>query len=204
MDMQVKLLRVLQEQAFERVGGTKTISVDVRVIAATNRNLEKAIKEGRFREDLYYRLNVVSIKLPPLRKRPEDIPLLVAYLIEKYTKKFRIQIKHVDAEVMAHLKSYQWGGNVRQLENFIQHALVMSDSDVLTIKDFPPEILNIKEVTAPIINTKQPLKQSLEEFERQIILKALIENNYHKLRTAEQLGIHRTTFLSKLKKLGIQ
>ncbi len=204
MDMQVKLLRVLQEQSFERVGGTKTINVDVRVIAATNRNLEKAIKEGKFREDLYYRLNVVSIVLPPLRKRPEDIPLLVSHLIERYSKKFGFPVKHVDAEVMSHLKSYYWAGNVRQLENFIQHALVMSESDVLTIKDFPSEILNIKEVTAPIINTKQPLKISLEEFERQIILKALIENNYNKLRTAEQLGLHRTTFLSKLKKLGIQ
>lgn len=205
MNMQIKLLRVLQYKTFQRVGDTKTIKSDVRVIAATNKNLEEAIKDGTFREDLYYRLNVFNINLPSLRERRSDIPLLVNHFIDFYCDQYNMPRKQIDDEAMAFLKKAPWEGNVRELENFIQRALIISESGILTIKDFPPEVLNRHSNGEDIeINTHQPLKTSLEEYERRIILAALEENNWNKMRTAEQLDIHRTTFHSKLKKLGIE
>ena len=204
INMQVKLLRVLQAKVIERLGGTKTKHVDVRVIAATNKNLEKEIQSGQFREDLYYRLNVIPLYLPPLRERREDIPLLIQHFINKFCKEFEQPTKRVDSEAMGYLKAYGWPGNVRQLENYVNQALVLADNNVLTIKDFPSRVLNNREVETEFdLDTNRPLKQIMESYERKVIQKALGENRGNKLQTAKQLHIHRTTFMSRIKKLGM-
>ncbi len=202
-NMQLKLLRVLQERTFERVGGTETLKVDVRIIAATNRNLEEAMEQGEFRQDLYYRLNVIPIVVPPLRERPDDVPLLVYHFVNKFSKEFKKPIKEIDDEVMRCLSSYHWPGNIRELENIIERAIVLSKSDVLTVDDLPDHVTNISLTSSFPVLTDRPLNDLVDEYERQIILKALEENNHNKLRTAEKLGIHRSTFMSKLKKYGI-
>ncbi len=203
-NMQLKLLRVLQEREFERVGDNKTIKVDVRIIAATNKNLDEAMKEGSFRQDLFFRLNVIPITVPPLRERTDDIPLLVSHFVQKYSKEFEKEIKGVDEEVLKRMQTYHWPGNIRELENLIQRAIVLSQSDVLTVKDFPPKVMNADSLPSVTVTTDRPLQELVDEFERQIILKGLAENNHNKLRTAEKLGIHRSTFMSKLKKYGIK
>jgi len=141
----VKLLRMLQDMEFEHVGSTKTIRVDVRVVAATNKNLKEEMRAGRFREDLYYRLNVVSIHIPPLRERREDIPLLVNHFMEKYNRANRKQVKKLSQNVLDLLLEYPWPGNVRELENCIEHAIVMCPSEVLSACFLPVEILQYKE-----------------------------------------------------------
>src|SRR4030095_3981256 len=139
--LQVKLLRVLQQREFERVGGNRTIPVNIRVIAATNKEMDAEVKAGRFRSDLYYRLNVVSLAMPPLRERREDIALLVGHFIEKYSKKCAIRPKKVSPDAMACLMNYDWPGNVRELENALERALVIGSSDMLRIEDLPEGIL---------------------------------------------------------------
>ncbi|RMH83797.1 MAG: sigma-54-dependent Fis family transcriptional regulator [Calditrichaeota bacterium] len=201
--LQVKLLRVLQEREFERVGGTETIKVDVRVIAATNQNLEDLIKEGKFREDLYYRLNVITLHVPPLRERAEDIPLIVAHFISRFNKEFNKNVKAVDEEAMRRLQAYPWPGNVRQLINIVERTIILSQKEILGVEDFPEEIMQTNSVPSMPIKTDRPLNELVDEYEKQIILKALAENNHNKLRTAKKLGIHRSTFMSKLKKYGI-
>lgn len=202
-NMQLKLLRVLQEGEFERVGGNETKRADVRILAATNRNLEEAMKNGQFRQDLYYRLNVIPIDVPPLRERKDDIPLLVAYFLEKFNAEFNKNIKAVDDEAMKYLQSYDWPGNIRELENLMERAIVLNKSGILTIKDFPlfaSETETEEEINFDVNND---LTLMVDNFEKKIILKALRENNFNKLRTAERLGIHRSTFMSKLKKYEI-
>ncbi|RMF58945.1 MAG: sigma-54-dependent Fis family transcriptional regulator [Calditrichaeota bacterium] len=202
-NMQLKLLRVLQERSFERVGDTKTRKVDVRIIAATNRDLEKAMEEGSFRHDLYYRLNVIPVVVPPLRERLDDIPLLVAHFIEKFSARFEKPIQGVEEEVIRRMQRYNWPGNIRELENVIERAIVLSQKEVLTVENFPDYIMNANSQANVPITTDRPLQEVVDEFEKQIILKALAENNNNKLRTARKLGIHRSTFMSKLKKYGI-
>lgn len=202
-NMQLKLLRVLQEREFERVGGTQTIKIDTRIIAATNRNLEEAIANREFREDLYYRLNVIPIEVPPLRERGDDIPILVAHFLDKFAKKFNKPIDGVDEEVVERMMAYNWPGNIRELENIIERAIVLSKSPQLGIKDFPGNIMHSDALPSVPISTDRPLVDMVDDYERQIILKALKENQNNKLRTAEQLGIHRSTFMSKLKKYDI-
>jgi len=202
-NMQLKLLRVIQEGEFERVGGTETIKVDVRIIAATNRNLEEAMQKGEFRQDLYYRLNVIPIEVPPLRERRDDIPLLVSHFLEKFNREFNKQIQAVDDEAMKYLQSYHWPGNIRELENLLERAVVLNKTGILTIKDFPPYVVQSQEPETFEIDTNRSLNELVDAYEKQIILKALRENNFNKLRTAEKLGIHRSTFMSKLKKYGI-
>jgi len=202
-NMQLKLLRVLQEGEFERVGGTETIKVDVRIIAATNRDLEDMMKKGQFRQDLYYRLNVIPIEVPPLRERRDDIPLLISHFLTKFTKQFNKTIDVIEDEAMQYLQSYSWPGNIRELENLIERAVVLNKTGRLTLKDFPHYIVQ-QEIPPEIeIDNGHSLTDIVDGFERQIILKALRENNFNKLRTAEKLGIHRSTFMSKLKKYGI-
>ncbi len=202
-NMQLKLLRVLQEREFERVGDTKTIKVDVRIIAATNRDLENAMNEGKFRQDLFYRLNVIPIEVPPLRERKDDIPILVSHFVNKFSKEMEKSIQGVDEEAIKRLQAYHWPGNIRELENIIQRAIVLSKSEALTCKDFPENIMQPDNPTNMPIDTDKPLTDLVDNYEKQIILKALSENNHNKLRTAEKLGIHRSTFMSKLKKYDI-
>jgi len=204
LNIQSKLLRVLQEKEFERVGSTKTLKVDVRVIAATNRDLEKAISEGRFREDLYYRLNVISIRVPPLRERTEDIYPLAMHFLARYNARAGKNLCHIDDEAMELLERYDWPGNVRELENLIERAVVLADGDTLKASDFPAELSrktadhSFKEAGGDV-----PLPEILEDLEKKQLLKALESAGGNKSLAARALGLKRSTFFSKLKKHGI-
>ena len=202
-NMQLKLLRVLQEGEFERVGGNETKKVDVRILAATNRNLEEAMKSGNFRQDLYYRLSVIPLDVPPLKERKDDIPLLVTYFLERFCVDFKKQIQAVDDDAMSYLQTYDWPGNIRELENLMERAIVLNKSGILTVKDFPISISSAETEEEINIHVDNDLTEVVDNFEKKIILKALRENNFNKLRTAEKLGIHRSTFMSKLKKYEI-
>ncbi|MCQ2576890.1 MAG: sigma-54 dependent transcriptional regulator [Treponema sp.] len=192
--VQVKLLRVIQEKKFERVGGEKTIEVDVRIIAATNRNMEEEVKAGRFREDLYYRLNVIRIGIPPLRERKEDIPLLMTEFLKKFADENGRSIKGFDSRAKTALQNYSWPGNIRELQSFIQSAVVMASGDEITVDDLPPS-LKTSELSKMITI---PLGTTLEEAELMIINQTLAANNGNKTKTAEVLGIGRKTLHRKL------
>jgi Nif-specific regulatory protein len=185
--LQVKLLRVLQQREFERVGGNRTIPVNIRVIAATNKELDAEVKAGRFRSDLYYRLNVVSLAMPPLRERREDIPLLVGHFIEKYSKKCAIRPKKVFPDAMACLMNYDWPGNVRELENALERALVIGSSDMLRIEDLPEGIL---EKDLPTNGDGTKYHEAIRDLKKQLILKAMEETNSNYMEAAQKLGIH--------------
>jgi len=202
-NMQLKLLRVLQEGEFERVGGTETIKVDVRIIAATNRNLEEMMKNGKFRHDLYYRLNVIPLEVPPLRERKDDIPLLITHFLTKFNQQFNKNIEIIEDDALQALQNYSWPGNIRELENLIERAVVLNKTGRLTLKDFPPYIVQQESQFEIELDPNRSLTEIVDMYEKQIILKALRENNFNKLRTAEKLGIHRSTFMSKLKKYNI-
>jgi len=198
--LQVKLLRVLEEQEFEPLGGTRTIKVDVRIIAATNRDLKEEIKEGKFREDLYYRLNVVSISLPPLRERSDDIPLLVDHFIEKFNRKTGKKIKSVSQEVMDLFLDYPWPGNVRQLENAIEHAFIHCKGRIIQLQHIPEEIrAEGEDLTKKSLRSENPL----EEVEKRVLLETLRRNNGDRGKTAKALNISRTTLWRKMRKYGI-
>ncbi|HFE64917.1 MAG TPA: sigma-54-dependent Fis family transcriptional regulator [Caldithrix sp.] len=202
-NMQLKLLRVLQEGEFERVGGTETIKVDVRIIAATNRDLEGMMKRGEFRQDLYYRLNVIPLLVPPLADRRDDIPLLVTHFLTKFNKQFDKNIEIIEDAAMNILQNYHWPGNIRELENLLERAVVLNKTGRLTVKDFPAYLSQDETKAVIEIDPNRTLTEVVDIYEKQIILKALRENHFNKLRTAEKLGIHRSTFMSKLKKYGI-
>lgn len=202
-NMQLKLLRVLQEGEFERVGGTETIKVDVRIIAATNRELSEMMMKGEFRQDLYYRLNVIPIEVPPLRERRDDIPLLISHFLEKFTKQFNKKIDVIEDEAMKCLQNYSWQGNIRELENLVERAVVLNKTNQLTVKDFPSYVVDQDVGIDTSGDTNGALTDLVDSYEKQIILRALRDNNNNKLRTAEKLGIHRSTFMSKLKKYDI-
>lgn len=196
---QAKILRVLQEREFERVGGTKTIKVDVRVIAATNKDLSQAIQGKEFREDLYYRLNVVSIQLPPLRERKEDIPLLVEHFLAKYNAKFGKTVKGVTKEVMERLYSYSWPGNVRELENAIERAVIMAHNDLIT-----PDLLSIQfqglEEVPVSISSAQSLRETILALEKKMLLQALKEAQGVQARAAKILGLSERSLWHLVKK----
>lgn len=192
--VQVKLLRVIQNRQFERVGGEKTIEVDVRIVAATNRDLEAEVKAGRFREDLYYRLNVVHIEVPPLRERKDDIPLLMNSFLEKYAKENGKIIKGFDSKSKSAFYNYRWPGNIRQLQNFVESAVVMCGSDEIHLEDLPPTLGNAS--VDQVISI--PLGTSLEEAEMIIIQETLAANKGNQTKTAEILGIGRKTLYRKL------
>lgn len=202
-NMQLKLLRVLQEGEFERVGGTETIKVDVRIIAATNRDLASMMLKGEFRQDLFYRLNVIPLEVPPLKDRKDDIPLLVTHFLDKYNKQFNKKIDIIEEEAMKYLQNYSWPGNIRELENLIERSVVLNKSGKLTLKDFPSYVTQREDEFEIQIPADGLLTDIVDTYERQIILRALKDNNFNKLRTAEKLGIHRSTFMSKLKKYDI-
>lgn len=196
---QVKILRVLQERTFERVGGEQSINVDVRIVAATNRNLEEEVKLGRFREDLFYRLNVIHIHVPPLRERKDDIPLLIDAFLKKFSTENQKKVIRIEQRAKTLLFNYDWPGNIRQLQNCIESAVVICNGDEITMEDLPPSITNaVFDETIPI-----PVGISLEEAEKTIIVQNLAANNGNKTKTAEILGIERKTLHRKLEKYGL-
>jgi len=199
LDLQAKLLRVLQEGEFERVGGSHTLNVDVRVIAATNRDLKKAITAGNFREDLYYRLNVFPIALPPLRERTGDIPLLVRHFARRYGQKVGKVIDKIPQKVMTALQAYSWPGNVRELENIIERAVILSPGSILQLD----EMLDLVRT----IEAQPTTSLTLEEVERNHILKVLEEARWRiegKRGAAVRLGLNPSTLRSRIEKLNIQ
>ncbi len=203
--MQAKLLRVIQEREIQRVGGEEVLKVDVRIIAATNRDLEAEVRKGNFREDLYYRLNVVMLKIPPLRERMDDIPLLAQNFLEIYAKKNRKQVKGFSPLAMDMLIRYDWPGNVRELENAVERAVILMSGDHITEKQLPLNIVQQyqpdEEIPLPLPSSNGQL--SLEEIEKQAILATLQATGGNKSETARRLGITRKTLHNKLKNYGI-
>ncbi|MFY9398778.1 MAG: sigma-54 dependent transcriptional regulator [Desulfomonilia bacterium] len=210
-NLQVKLLRVLQEREFERVGGVKSIRADVRIIAATNRNLEEEVEQGRFREDLYYRLNVIPINLPPLRERREDIPLLVKHFLNKYGKDMNPSLTGFSKKAMNLLMQYRWPGNVRELENLVERVVVLCEGTQVEPEDLPDKILAAGRTRGPsdLISIDLPesgidLSTAVNEFEKSIIIQALNRSNWVKNRAAKLLNVNRTTLVEKIKKQKLQ
>ncbi|MDI6632061.1 MAG: sigma 54-interacting transcriptional regulator, partial [Thermoanaerobacteraceae bacterium] len=219
VEIQAKLLRVLQEKAFERVGGTNTIRVDVRIIAATNRNLEKRVKTGLFREDLYYRLNVVEIWLPPLRERKSDIPLLVDYFVGICDRNFNKRVTGLARPVLDVFYTYDWPGNIRELRNVCERAVLMAQGPVVTLESIPEYILRAvrgkrqEQQTEPLLEEELagflpgqevlPLKEMVARLERAAIIQALKEYKGNKSAAAQALHLNRTTLYAKMRELGI-
>lgn len=195
---QIKLLRVLQEAEFERVGGNKTLKVNIRIIAASNRDLQEAVRNSTFREDLYYRLNVVNIKLPPLRERREDIPFLIQFFIDKFNKKYEMSVKGVSQRAMRLLMDYSWSGNVRELENTIESTMVIHTPEVLDIQHLPQEIKHFKE-EQEVISIK--IGTRLEDVEREMLLQALKATRGNKQKAAKLLGINVRTIHRKMEEM---
>ena len=200
MSVQVKLLRVLQERKFERVGGEEPIEVDVRVIAATNRNLEDEVKAGRFREDLYFRLNGIHIEVPPLRERKDDIPLLLTSFLEKYNKENNKNISGFDNQARSLIYKYDWPGNIRELQHCVESSVVMASGSEITKDDLPPSVSKASGVKTISI----PLGITLEASEEIIIKENLAANKGNKSKTAEILGIGRKTLHRKLHEYGME
>ncbi|HUI08503.1 MAG TPA: sigma-54 dependent transcriptional regulator [Verrucomicrobiae bacterium] len=199
--MQVKLLRVLEERAFERVGGTKTLHVDVRLIAATNRDLKKLVKEGRFRDDLFYRLSVVAVDLPPLRERREDIPLLVRAFLDEFSRENDKQVRELTPEAVNLLLAYDWPGNVRELRNAVEQMVVLARAERLTARDVPAQVRGGADLTKiSVVRTGM----TVEEAERQLIIQALKETGGNRTKAALKIGISRRTLHRKLKEYGLE
>lgn len=206
LNLQVKLLRVLQEQEFQRVGGNKDIRVNVRIIAATNKELKEEVEAGNFRGDLFFRLNVVHITVPPLRERRPDIPFLVAHFLSKFGEKLGRQVRDVDPEVMSALYRYSWPGNVRELENVIERGLVMCRSGTIGPEDLPPEIRESPEIEEGLDNLlswEKGLAETLEALEERMIRHALKKAGNIQAQAAKTLGISRSNLQYKMKKYGL-
>jgi transcriptional regulator with PAS, ATPase and Fis domain len=206
--LQAKILRVLQEREFEKVGSVETISTDVRVIAATNKDLQQMIKEGGFRQDLYYRLNVVNIVVPPLRERPEDIPLLFDYFTRMYSKEWGKEVEPPVGEVVDLLISYPWPGNVREMENVVERAVALNRSGHIGVEELPPEIAAGQSASfRPDERTggahAHDLEGAVAALEKELIHKALDESGGVKARAAKLLGVSERNLWYKLKKYGI-
>lgn len=198
--LQVKLLHVIQTKELTPVGDTRVITVDVRIIAATNADLTQRVKEGRFREDLYYRLNVIELKMPPLRDRRDDIPVLIKHYLDAFNKEAGKAIKDVDYEAMQSMLAYDWPGNIRELRNTLERAVVLADGEVITIHDLTDKFrtLDVEGVSA------SSLRQALDDFERDYVKRSLAESKGNKEATAAKLGIDLATLYRKLKKLKIE
>jgi len=199
--LQVKLLRVLQEREFERVGGTHTIKVDIRLIAATNRDLNEAVRNGQFRQDLYYRLAVVRLTMPPLRERREDIPMLTRHFVQKYAKRSKVKPKPVSREAMAALVNYEWPGNVRELENAIERALVMGSSDSVLLEDLPESLME-QESAAELHEGKY--HASVKELKKQLIFDAVEQTRGNYVEAAGILGVHPNYLHRLIRNLGVK
>ncbi len=202
LNLQVKFLRVLQEREFTPVGATSPISVNIRFIASTNRDLKQEIKNGKFREDLYYRLNVIEINLPSLKEREEDIPLLADHFLNKYRKELNKNLKGIEPEAMRALINYEWKGEVRELENVIERAVIFAKGEFITIKDLPPTFRPTE--TLPNYFKSGSLEDSVKSFERDYILRTLENNNFDKEKTAEILKVGLSTLYRKMKELDIK
>ena len=202
---QAKILRILQEQKFERVGGTRTLTVDVRVIAASNKNLEREIEKGTFREDLYYRLNVIPIEVPPLRNRTEDIPLLIETFLKEFSKEGHCGLKTVTHRAIEHLKAYRWPGNVRELKNLVERLAIMTESEAIDESDIPSSYKR-KETMTPVagIFDVESLKEAKRQFEKMYILQRLSENQNNISQTADSIGIERSHLHKKIKSFGLR
>ena len=208
LDAQVKLLRVLDERKVTRIGGNQTISVDVRVIAATNKNLVEEVNNERFRLDLLYRLNIVTILVPPLRERKKDIPILVEHFIEKYNKRLGLNIKSVSQSAMRYLVDYPWPGNVRDLENAIQSAMILVPHDTIRAEDLPLRVRGYPEITGEMDAIDRGLEDQVRDItskiEKELIVKALDKCNQNKTNTADYLKISRKTLFNKMKQYGLE
>ena len=206
--LQVKVLRVLQEQEFERVGGTNTIKVNVRIIAATNQDLENAVIEKRFREDLYYRLNVIPINVPPLRKRKSDIPLLIHHFIERFNREKKKDVEQITPDVMESLLQYDWPGNVRELENTIERLVILKGKGKISIRNLPDKLLRGgQDAFFPKLDIPEDgicFKTVVTEFEKELIIQALNKSDWVKNKAAKMLNLKRTTLVEKMKKTHIQ
>ncbi len=206
-DLQVKLLRVLQEKAFERVGGSKTINVDIRLVVATNKDMKKMVEQGYFREDLYYRLNVVNINIPPLRERREDIPVLVAHFMQKLSGENERGGKKFAPEALEYLTAYEWPGNVRQLENVVERCMVLAAKDEIGVEDLPSEIKDEEaqfKSAVDLLPIKLELAGTLEKIEAALIRRALVKSGFVQVKAAELLNISKSLLQYKLKKYNIQ
>ncbi|MEW6275549.1 MAG: sigma-54 dependent transcriptional regulator [Bacillota bacterium] len=201
LSMQVKLLRVLQEKSFERVGGTETLNVDVRVIAATNRDITLAMKQGQFREDLYYRLNVFQINMPPLKERKEDIPLLAQHFVEKFRPTYLVN--KISPAALELLVRYHWPGNIRELQNVIERAAIICQGNEILPEHLPKELLATQKTTASSIINFPDQGISLDEVEKELILKALEKTGGNQTRAAQLLGITRSALLYRSQKYGL-
>lgn len=207
---QAKVLRILQEQRFERVGGNKTIFVDVRIIAATNKDMEKEIAEGRFREDLYYRLNVIPIEIPPLRERIEDIPLLLETFVAGFARKMGKEPLKIDAKIYECLQAYNWPGNVRELRNLAERMVILSRHDILTCNDLPQSYRVASRSRVDATETPcamlycEDFRSAKAMFEREYIARKLAENNGNITKTAEAIGIERRHLHRKIQQLGLE
>ncbi len=210
---QAKLLRMVQERQFQRVGGTKTLDADIRIVAATNRDLRKAVEDGTFREDLYYRLNVVSIRLPPLRDRPEDLPPLVEHALARYAAELGRAPLAISEEAWHLLRTYPWPGNIRELNNVIERATVLAPDDGIEVDDLPEEL---RELEAPADNDTsavhlippepseiRPYRDSVLEAKRAIIRRALEKTDGHQTKAAELLGVRQPYLARLIKNLGV-
>lgn len=200
LNIQAKLLRVIQEREVTRIGSSKPIKVDVRILAATNEDLADCVRQGKFREDLFYRLSVVPIHIPPLRERKEDIPLLIDHFLQKYNKRARKQIKKLNSNVLRTLKEYDWPGNIRELENTIERAVVLSKGEEIGIGDLVYYRISSR---ASFLNPVDGKYRTLEEIEKEYIKAVLNAHHGNRSRTAKVLGIDRKTLLAKIKKYGI-
>jgi len=201
MELQAKLLRVLQEREFERVGGTRAIRLDTRLIAATNRKLSAAIEAGEFRQDLYYRLNVVALTMPPLRDRAEDIPRLAEHFVSKASRKCKTRMKELSEEAKACLVKYDWPGNVRELENAIERAVVLGSGNIVLAEDLPETVLE-----AGWTSSDEPAKyhRSVKDMKRQMIIQALQQSKGNYLSAAKTLGIHPNSLLRLMRNLNVK
>ncbi|MBM7561878.1 sigma-54 interaction domain-containing protein [Fusibacter tunisiensis] len=208
LEMQVKILRVLQEKEIERIGGNRTIPVDCRIIAATNHDLKERIKEQAFREDLYYRLNVINIEVPPLRNRKEDIEVLTLKLMEKLSGSLGKYVNNITVDALESLKAYNWPGNIRELENVIERAINLTDQETIELQHLPMHVIahhKEADLSQPVSPTHlQSLREAVEEIEKSTILNCLKVMNYNKLKAAKVLGISRTSLYEKIEKYKIE
>ena len=200
---QAKVLRALEEQAFERVGGKDTVRVDVRVIAASNRDLTALIKDGGFREDLYYRLAVIPIDVPPLRARKDDVPLLVDHFLAQFSAENGKRRKMIAADALAYFLAYDWPGNVRELRNMVERLVIMSPRDVIAADDLPVPLRAKESIPAPVDGRERSLREARDQFERAYIMAELRAHDWNMTRTAERLGIERSHLYRKIKAYGI-
>jgi two-component system NtrC family response regulator len=203
-EVQAKLLRVLQEREIERVGGTRSIKIDVRVIAATNTNLKDAVGRGTFRDDLYYRLNVVPIVVPPLRERAQDVPLLAEHFLRRDTRDFNKRIEALSPEAVAALQAYRWPGNVRELENVIERCVVLAEGPVIQLNDLPLDVLLPQQATRVRAAEALPLNEATDQFERQIVLRVLERVGWNLTEAGRILAIHRNSLRVKLARWGVR